>query len=153
MTLNLHATRLEQIGGIDVIAIVDPDTKLAESVLKTRLSSKKHGHHYANCKLLSHFKDLIALKPDAVFIGIPPVYRGSLADNHDIELQFVKAGIHVFVEKPLSVVPPEKFEPYVEAIRKASEEKNVIVSVGSDIFSIQFDYKDKKKHSPSPFQR
>ena len=125
-----HATRLEQIGGIEVIAIVDPDTKLAESVLKTRLSSKKHGHHYANCKLLSHFKDLIALKPDAVFIGIPPVYRGSLADNHDIELQFVKAGIHVFVEKPLSVVPPEKFEPYVEAIRKASEEKNVIVSVG-----------------------
>jgi hypothetical protein len=33
-----HATRLEQIGGIEVIAIVDPDTKLAESVLKTRLS-------------------------------------------------------------------------------------------------------------------
>lgn len=123
-----HASRLEKIGGIEVLAIVDPDTKLAESHLKNKLASEDTAKFYRNCKVLAHHKDLIVLKPDAVFIGIPPVYRGSM--DSDIELQFVKSGIHVFVEKPLSVVPPEKFEEYMNAIKSASAENNVIVSVG-----------------------
>lgn len=125
-----HATRLEKMGQINVLAIVDPDTKVADSILKEKLSSDRTKQFYQDCKLLTHFKDLIALKPDAVFIGIPPVYRGSLDNGHDIELQFIKAGIHVFVEKPLSVVPPEKFDQYKDEIQRVSSENNVIVSVG-----------------------
>lgn len=125
-----HATRLEKMGQINVLAIVDPDTNVADSILKEKLSSDQTKQFYQDCKLLTHFKDLIALKPDAVFIGIPPVYRGSLDNGHDIELQFIKAGIHVFVEKPLSVVPPEKFDQYKDEIQRVSSENNVIVSVG-----------------------
>ncbi|XP_071127368.1 uncharacterized protein [Mytilus edulis] len=123
-----HATRLEKIGNIKVVAIVDTDIKLAEDVLKAKLSSDQVKHFYTDCQVFTHFKELLAQKPDAVFIGIPPIYRGSL--EMDIELQFVKAGIHVFVEKSPSVVPPEEFDNYVEEVRKISIKNNVVVSVG-----------------------
>ncbi|KAK3100214.1 hypothetical protein FSP39_016423 [Pinctada imbricata] len=124
-----HASRLETIGGIDVVCIVDPDTAQAERVLKARKESA-HSACYKNCKLFKELSGLISLKPDAVFIGIPPAYRGSLASGKDIELQCVRAGINVFVEKPLSVAPPEEFEPYVEAVEKACKENGVVLSVG-----------------------
>lgn len=125
-----HASRLEQIGGVQVIAICDPDIPRAEGELNKRLSSAEFGHMYKDCKILKEATDLIALKPDAVFIGIPPAYRGSFNENRDIELQFVKAGINVFVEKPLSVVPPEDFGPYVDAVTNACNENSVVLSVG-----------------------
>ncbi len=50
--------------------------------------------------------------------------------SNDIELQCVKAGLHLFIEKPVSLVCPEKFLPYMEAVEKVAEEKNLIVSVG-----------------------
>ena len=62
--------------------------------------------------------------------GVPPLCHGSSDPPLDIELQCLKAGVHVFVEKPVSVVPPEKFIPYVGAVEKAAEEKQLIVSVG-----------------------
>jgi len=125
-----HASRLERIGGVRIVAIVDPDIPLAEEELKKRLSSAEFGHLYKECKILTNFKELIALKPDAVFIGIPPAFRGSFEDDKDLELQFVKAGINVFVEKPLSIVPPEDFGPYVDAVTKACNDNKVVMSVG-----------------------
>lgn len=48
----------------------------------------------------------------------------------DMELQCLDAGVHLFVEKPVSVVLPEKFEQYVEAVETVRKEKGLIVSVG-----------------------
>ena len=39
-------------------------------------------------------------------------------------------GIDVFVEKPLSLVPPEEFNQYELAIYKAQLETKAIISVG-----------------------
>lgn len=125
-----HASRLEQIGGIEVVGIVELDEKLATEVLQTRQSSAKYGSIYKNCKIFKNYKDLIKLQPDAAFIGIPPAYRGSFGEGKDLELQFARAGIHVFVEKPLSVLPPEEFMSYAKAVTETCTEKNVIVSVG-----------------------
>ena len=50
--------------------------------------------------------------------------HGSLEEGHDIELEFVRAGIHVFVEKPVSVVPPERFREYVQAV--VEEQQKII---------------------------
>ncbi|KAL3853491.1 hypothetical protein ACJMK2_017027 [Sinanodonta woodiana] len=125
-----HASRLEKVGGFEVIGIVDPDQKRATMVLQERLSSPHKRQFYQNCQLLSNSDELLNMKPDVVFIGIPPAFRGSLKQEHDLELRFVEAGIHVFVEKPLSVVPPEEFGLYAEAVRKAVQKHNVILSVG-----------------------
>ena len=58
------------------------------------------------------------------------MYHGALDPPCDIELQCLKAGLHIFIEKPVSVVPPEKFMPYMEAVEKMAAEKKRIVSVG-----------------------
>ena len=48
----------------------------------------------------------------------------------DIELQCLRAGVHVFVEKPVSVIPPEQFSSYVQAVEEAQQEKGLVLSVG-----------------------
>lgn len=47
-----------------------------------------------------------------------------------MELQCLRAGVHVFVEKPVSVLPPEQFEAYVEAVEAAQRERGLVLSVG-----------------------
>ncbi|XP_060074902.1 uncharacterized protein LOC132554595 [Ylistrum balloti] len=125
-----HASRLEKIGGLEVIGIVDPDTCRSEEVLNERLASPDHGHIYANCRLLTDYRELLGMKPDVVFIGIPPAYRGSPKEGKNLELEFARAGIHVFVEKPLSLVPPEEFTPYAGAVADACRTNNIVLSVG-----------------------
>ena len=62
--------------------------------------------------------------------GVPPFYHGSLESSKDIELQCLRAGVHVFVEKPLSVVPPEQFSAYVQAVEEVQKGSGLILSVG-----------------------
>ena len=58
------------------------------------------------------------------------MYHGSMEPPLDIELQCLRAGVHVFVEKPVSVIPPEQFSSYVQAVEEAQQEKGLILSVG-----------------------
>ncbi|XP_060074889.1 uncharacterized protein LOC132554581 [Ylistrum balloti] len=125
-----HASRLEKIGGLEVIGIVDPDTRRSDEVLKDRLASPDYGHMYTNCRLLANYEELLAMNPDVVFIGSPPGYRGSPLGGKNIELEFTRAGIHAFVEKPLSVLPPEEFSTYACAVTEACRVNNIVLSVG-----------------------
>ena len=66
-----HSKRLEQLGGIQFVAIVDPLVKKAEEVLKKKKDGP-YAHLYTNCKVMGDYKELFSLgddKPDAVFIG------------------------------------------------------------------------------------
>ena len=63
-------------------------------------------------------------------LGVPPVYHGSLESPLDIELQCLKAGLHIFIEKPVSVIPPEEFTSYVQTVEEFQREKGVALSVG-----------------------
>ena len=56
--------------------------------------------------------------------------HGSPTPPHDMELQLLNAGIHVFVEKPVSLLPPAQFLPYVEAVEQARKKKGLVLSVG-----------------------
>ena len=62
--------------------------------------------------------------------GLPPFCHGSTANKLDIELQLLNNGIHVFVEKPLSVVAPEEFQSYVASVEDVAAKKGRVVSVG-----------------------
>ena len=64
-----------------------------------------------------------------VLLGVPPLYHGSVESPLDIELQCLRAGLHIFIEKPVSVVPPEKFWSYVQAVEKIQREKGLALSV------------------------
>ena len=62
-----------------------------------------------------------------LLVGIPPFCHGSY--SNDIELQLVKAGIHVFIEKPISVQPPDEVQAYIEELSRTAKEQGLMVSV------------------------
>ena len=65
-----HSRRLEQLGGIKVVAIADPDLPKAQAVLE-RKQSGPNGDLYHDCKVYADYKNaLAATKPDIAFIGI-----------------------------------------------------------------------------------
>lgn len=64
-----HSRRLEQVEGVEIVAIADPDLPKAQEVLK-RKQSGPHGDLYRDCKVYANYKDaLAAAKPDIAFIG------------------------------------------------------------------------------------
>ena len=76
--------------------------------------------------ILNCFAFILALN----LAGVPPHCHGSLDPPLDIELQCLNAGVHIFVEKPVSLVLPEKFEHYAEVVERVRKEKGLVVSVG-----------------------
>ena len=62
--------------------------------------------------------------------GVHPHVHGSPVPPHDMEFQLLKAGVHVFVEKPVSLQPPDTFLPYVSSVEEVRREKGLVVSVG-----------------------
>ena len=72
----------------------------------------------------------LTLYANAYYIGLPPFCHGSSKEGQDIELQLIKNGIHIFIEKPVSAVPPEEFQPYVKSVVSAASTHRSVVSVG-----------------------
>jgi predicted dehydrogenase len=88
---------------------------------------------YADCEVFSSYQDALENTRsgvDVAFIGVHPHVHGSPVPPHDMELQLLKAGVHVFVEKPVSLQSPDKFLPYVNTVEEARKEKGLVVSVG-----------------------
>jgi predicted dehydrogenase len=67
----------------------------------------------ARCPAFTHYKDMYdAVKPDMVFICVPPTEHG------EMELETVRRGIHLFVEKPVALTK-EKCRALRDAILAA----------------------------------
>ena len=124
-----HASRLEKIGGLSVVGVADPDTARAEQALAARRAGPGE-KMYAAAKVFADFREMLErAKPQAVFIGVPPDAHATTSPPRDMELACAAAGVHIFIEKPLSCLPPEQVAPVAEALARA-EEKGLIVSVG-----------------------
>ena len=65
-----------------------------------------------------------------LLIGLPPIHHGSFSEGKDIELKLLRSGVNIFVEKPVSVTPPEVFKDYVAAVTKTAAQNNVVISIG-----------------------
>jgi len=64
-----HASRLEQLGGVQVVAIADPDLPKARRVLENKLSGD-FASLYRDCAVVSNYKEALeTAKPDVAFIG------------------------------------------------------------------------------------
>ena len=123
-----HSSRLESLGGIQVLGIVDIDIKKAERVLEGR----KDDPIYSGCKVYETTTELLKENKniDVVFIGTPPASRGSVEPGHDLELQCANRGVDIFVEKPLSMLPPEEFQQYYDQLMSSCQKNNVMLCVG-----------------------
>ncbi|TMW68855.1 hypothetical protein Poli38472_001011 [Pythium oligandrum] len=123
-----HATRLEKLG-VEFVAIVDPMTDKAQAQLEKRAAGKEFGHLWANCKIYASTAEMLPeAKPTAAFIGVPPSFHGCY--KFPIELECLRAGVHVFVEKPLSNVDPVEAKKYADEVEQVRKEKNLVVLVG-----------------------
>ena len=64
-----HSKRLEQLGGVHVVGIADPDLPKAHSVLQSKLSGPC-ADLYKGCVVMADYSEVIkAVKPHVAFIG------------------------------------------------------------------------------------
>ncbi|XP_065183205.1 uncharacterized protein LOC135814073 [Sycon ciliatum] len=123
-----HASRLEKIEQVRFVAICDAIAGKAEEVLAGRKNGANAGK-YEYCTAYEDYKLMLQQeKLDAVFIGVPPFTHGHF--DRPIELDCVRAGVHCFVEKPLSVKPVAEVDAYMQAVLEEQKRQNLVVSVG-----------------------
>ncbi|KDR81552.1 hypothetical protein GALMADRAFT_239573 [Galerina marginata CBS 339.88] len=132
-----HSFRLEHKLGrrLKVVALIDPATERAISVLKMKCDSFVVSA-YQDTRVFKTFDDFVRNmtpkdRPRIIVIGSPPMFRGSTQPGRDIELQILKhfPGVAIFVEKPIATGPQEEIDDGFK-IAKMIDESNTICSVG-----------------------
>ena len=117
-----HASRLEKIGGVEVVGVADVDLARA----KARLAGRRNAI-YSRARPYADYRVMLSeQKPEAVWIGVPPEAHGMAQAGKDIELCCARAGVHMFIEKPLSSARPEEVRPVADALAASG----LVVSVG-----------------------
>lgn len=102
-----HAEKYASSEHADLVAVFDTDHKRAEEIAE-RL----------NCLAIGHYHELIG-RVDAVSIATPTPY------HHEVALFFLKNGVHVLVEKPITTTVAEADE-----LIKIAEQHNALLQVG-----------------------
>jgi predicted dehydrogenase len=110
--------KLIQVAPVDVVALCDPDQKMlaeAAALVAGRQASKKAPKQYGDYR-----KMLAENKLDIVLIGSPDHWHALQA------IDSIKAGAHVYLQKPISVDVLEG-----EAILAAARAHNRVVQIGT----------------------
>src|SRR5580700_5942282 len=119
-----HARVLSELSGVKLVGIVDPDRKQREHVAR-----------HLGCSAFADLDSLIAHGVDAVTIAAPTHL------HRDIAVDCAARGIHILVEKPIASTIEEgnaivgatlmaghveRFNPAVEAIKRAIKGQNIL---------------------------
>jgi predicted dehydrogenase len=110
--------RLIQVSPVEVVGIADVDANMlkgAAELVATRQKSRKKPPVFSDYK-----KMLSETKPDIVLIGSPDHWHALQA------IDSIKAGAHVYLQKPISVDVREG-----EAILDAARKHNRVVQIGT----------------------
>ena len=102
-----HAQKYASLPDCELVAVVDADRTVAEGVAASY-----------NAAAYTDHRALLG-KVDAVSIVVPTTY------HHAISRDFLEAGVHVLVEKPITVTIDEADE-----LIKVAKEKNLVLQVG-----------------------
>jgi predicted dehydrogenase len=127
-----HASRLEVLPGVEFVAICDLDEARAQATLDRRRAGAG-GARYNNCLVCRDWEAMLDdLRPDAVFIGLPPSAHGKASGPGAVELGCARRGVHVFIEKPLANGDPAAVNAVAAELAEARARDGapLIVSVG-----------------------
>ena len=102
-----HAIKYNQLPGADLVGVADVDKQVAESVAK-ELNTAPYNDHLQFIN-----------KVDAVSIAVPT------KDHHSIAMDFLRNGVDVLVEKPIT-----KTIDQADELVKLAREKGAILQVG-----------------------
>jgi len=129
-----HASRLEVISKhipITVVGIADPFVRRAEQILAIRREKEDCRSLWKDVQIFEDYVEMLnVVKPEAVFIGTPPLFHGSTFSPRDIELQCVRRNIHMFIEKPISCAGIEDVQQVRDMLSQAVDETDLVISVG-----------------------
>jgi len=89
---NFHAQKYAAIEGVELVGVVDNDLKRAEEIA-TKLGTRAYADH----------RELIG-NVDAVSVVVPTQF------HHSVARDFLAAGVHVLIEKPITVTIEEADE-------------------------------------------
>jgi UDP-N-acetylglucosamine 3-dehydrogenase len=104
-----HARLFWELPGVDFVGVADENKERAESIAKRYLTNA-----YSNYKQLFDEQ-----KPDAITIAVPTAY------HLDVALEAIHRGIHIFVEKPISLTLAQG-----QQIIKSAKDHKVCLMVG-----------------------
>ena len=104
---NFHAQKYAAIDDVELVGVVDNDTKRAAEIA-AKLHTRAYNDH----------RELIG-QVDAVSVVVPTQYHYSVAKD------FLAAGVHVLIEKPITVTIEEADE-----LIALAEENRVVFQVG-----------------------
>jgi predicted dehydrogenase len=123
--------RLIQVADVEVVALCDVDSRLLNEAGELVSKRQKSGK---TPKLFKDYKKLLAeTKPEIVLIGTPDHWHALMA------IDSIKAGAHVYLQKPISVDVIEG-----EAIVAAARKYNKTVQIGTQRRSTPFLEEAKK---------
>lgn len=104
---NFHAQKYAAISGVELVGVADHDLKRAAEIAAA-LGTTPYGHH----------SELIG-KVDAVSVVVPTQF------HHAVARDFLAAGVHVLIEKPITVSIAEADE-----LIAIADEKKLVFQVG-----------------------
>jgi predicted dehydrogenase len=124
-------------------AIVDLDVGRAEGARKARQergidSNDERSELWRGCQVFSSVEALLAACEsgdcaaiDCAFIGVPPRFHGHPSEpGKNPEVLLLSAGIHVFVEKPLSCLPLETVQACGDTVAQLTKSRGLVAAVG-----------------------
>ena len=117
-----HASHLVNMEDVEVVAVADPieeRTKAFQQMFPTAKAYKNH---------LEVLADLNALKPDAVYICIPPY-----AHDQITEIGFIEKGLALYIEKPMALDMQ-----LATSVRNKVLQYNAVTSVGFQLRYLSF---------------
>lgn len=103
----IHAQLLSQVAGVQLVAVVDPIAQAREAVA-AELNVAAHANHHP---LLGQI--------DAAIVAVPTRY------HHDVAQDLLTHGIHVFVEKPVTLNVGD-----AGGLIATAEEQGLVLQVG-----------------------
>ncbi|KAL6073234.1 NAD binding dehydrogenase [Balamuthia mandrillaris] len=124
-----HARRLVQLYSpeeVEVVSIVDLDSNRAAKELQRW---KEKSPLFRNAQVYTDFAQMAdEKKPHVVIIGLPPFAHGfsKNGEKECAEAIAAKKGIHMLIEKPISVSTPEEIRSLVPLL----SQPGLVVSVG-----------------------
>jgi len=127
-----HATRLE-IASKDVpllfCGIAEQYVERGHTHLAKRLAGD-YAELWKDCQVYADFRTMLdEVHPNCVFIGLPPSCHGGVIAPIDVELQTLRRGVHMFIEKPIACAPLAEVQQLKDRLQQA-DQAGVVVSVG-----------------------
>jgi len=123
------------------VALIDPAIERATSVLQKKCDSFVFSA-YQDTRVYKTLEDFAKnmtpeQRPRAIIIGSPPMFRGSLQPDKDLEVRIIKyfPGVAMFIEKPIATGPYE-YRQDGFAIAKMIVDTKTICSVGYTRFRL-----------------